>query len=76
MGSGGSIWPKKLVNKLPPKLTRAHLACLMKDLASVKEKIQEARGHGSEVDPALRKRRKLLRGARDAMKGCNGCSKK
>ena len=47
----------------------------MKELASVKEKIQEAKGLGSAVDPKLRRRRKLLRGARDGMKGCNGCSK-
>ena len=47
----------------------------MKELASVKEKIQEAKGLGSAVNPKLKRKRKMLREARDAMKGCNGCSK-
>ena len=44
-------------------------------MISVKERIQEAKGLGSAVDPKLRRKRKMLRGARDALKGCNGCSK-
>ena len=63
------------MNKLPLRLPRTHLLFLMKELASVKEKIQEAKGLGSAVNPKLKRKRKMLREARDAMKGCNGCSK-
>ena len=72
-GSGGSIWPKRLLNKLPEILPRTHLLCIMKALASVNEKIQEAKGLGSEVNPALKRRRKLLRRVRESMKACNAC---
>ena len=56
-------------------LRRTHLALIIEALISVKQKIQEAKGLGSEVQPDLKRRRQLLRRARDAMKACNGCSK-
>ena len=63
------------MNKLPPKLARTHLRCLIEALTNVREKIQEAKGLGSEVNPDLVKRRKLLKRVRESMKACNACDK-
>ena len=70
---GGSIWSKKQLNKLAPKLLRTHLLCLRKELGLVRERIQEVKGLGSELDPVLAARKQCLKAGIRMMKACNAC---